>query len=746
MSATKAKRFLSRPLLHALVGAVQLVCVSIMTAPRPAAAATLSFSTYLGGSGDEADDFLGGVVGVAVDTAGNVYVTGTTQSADFPTTPGANRTLDGNQDVFVTKFSPTGSIVYSTYVGGPCNDIARDIAVDAAGNAYITGRANAGVCLSGPEPGVLVAKLGPTGDLVYSLVFGGSLADSSIGQGIKVDAAGQAYVTGLAASSSGDFPTTPGAFRTTPCDDVWYTADVFVTKINAAGTGFVYSTYLCGTGGDSANGIAIDAAGNAYVAGSTTSRDFPVANALQPSLRSVDGGNGFVAKLSADGAYLVYSTYLGGSADDSIGGIAVDGAGNVYVTGETTSTDFPTTPGVLQEQAGYRLCVPIGPCTDAFVSKIDPSGSALVYSTYLFGELDDSGSRIEVDAGGNAYVVGTTGSEFFPILAPFQPAMGGVFDAFVAKLAADGRGLAYSSFLGGSRSARSLITGWNEGESIALDATGTAYVTGFTQADDFPTTPGAFQQHLGGGGCDSIGLACRDAFVARIDPGGPGVVPAISLRVTPTEAAPGSTLTATWAGIPAATADDVLDLFPLGSWAGAYDAVASWPTGGAAGGTLPLALPLGLASGTYELRLLSPDPNNFNQPTVIARSEPIRMGGSTATQPPVTTTTTTASTTTTTLPCTTARCLLEAGVASPACAGQGVPSSVITKFGKATTLIEGADTSAAKQAQRSLRRARKLLRSAAATTRHAAGGKKPKISSECATVLKASVDQVLSVM
>src|SRR5262249_61655915 len=179
-------------------------------------------------------------------------------------------------------------------------------------------------------------------------------------------------------------------------------------------------------------------------------------------LGSIDGGKGFVAKLTADGAHLVYSTYLGGSADDSIGGIALDGAGNVYGTGETTSTDFPTTPGVLQEQAGYRLCVPIGPCTDAFVSKIDPSGSALVYSTYLFGELDDSGSRIEVDAGGNAYVVGTTGSEFFPILAPFQPAMAGVFDAFVAKLSADGRGLAYSSVLGGSRSGRRLLTRRNE--------------------------------------------------------------------------------------------------------------------------------------------------------------------------------------------------------------------------------------------------------------------------------------------
>jgi hypothetical protein len=144
--------------------------------------------------------------------------------------------------------------------------------------------------------------------------------------------------------------------------------------------------------------------------------------------------------------------------------------------------------------------------------------------------------------------------------------------------------------------------------------------------------------------------------------------------------------------------------------------------------------------------VLSPDPNNFNQPAVVARSAPIRVGGSTATQPPVTTTTTTASTTTTTLPCTTARCLLGAVVASPACAGQALPSSVITKFGKATTLIENTDTSAAKQAERARRRARKFLRSAAATTHRAAGGKKPKISSECATMLKAAVDQVLSVM
>jgi hypothetical protein len=503
----------------------------------------------------------------------------------------------------------------------------------------------------------------------------------------------------------------------------------------------VYSTYLCGTGNDSPNGIAIDPAGNAYVAGSTTSPDFPIVNALQPSLLSADGANGFVSKLSPDGSRLVYSTYLGGSAGDDIGGIALDGDGNVYVTGETTSTDFPTTPGVLQEQPGYRPCVPIGPCTDAFVTKVAAGGSALVYSTYLYGELDDAGNAIAVDAAGSAYVIGTTGSQFFPILDPFQPARGGVFDAFVAKLTPDARGLVYSSYLGGSRSARSLITGWNEGTAIAVDAAGGAYVAGFTQADDFPTTAGAFQNHLGGGGCDSIGLACRDAFVARITPGGAGVVPDISLGVTPADASPGGPLSATWAGIPAPTASDVLSLYLLGSGelniAPDRPPLASWPTGGAAGGTLVLTLPPALPPGTYELRLLNPDPNSYNQLTAIARSEPIRVGGSATSQP---------TTTTTTLPCASARCTLDSSVASPACAGHAVPSSVTTRFDLATNLIEDTGTSPAKQGRRLLKRATKVLRSARATAKRAASGRRRKISSECATVLEDAVERVLSTL
>lgn len=665
---------------------------SAASAPPVLDQPALFFSTYLGGSDDEADWLYGDVVGIAVDAAGNTYVTGTTHSADFPVT--GNQTLNGNQDVFVTKLSPAGDVVYSTHVGGPCDDIGRDIAVDAAGNAYVTGRANAGFCPQGVEPGVLVAKLGPTGSLVYSFVFGGTFADSSIGEGIAVDAAGNAYVTGPANSDSRDFPTTPGAFRTVSCDDVWHGADGFVAKVDPSGTALVYATYLCGTGDDDPRDIAIDAAGNAYVAGSTSSADFPTANALEPTYHSAsDGRTGFVAKLSPDGARLVYSTYFGGSAWDAIGGLALDAQTNVYVTGSTTSVDFPTTPGVLQAEPGYRLCVPSGPCSDAFVAKLDPSGAAIVYSTYLFGELDDAGSAIAVDGAGNAYVVGTTHSRYFPLRDAFQTTGGDTFDAFIAELNADGTRLVYGSYLGGNVST-SLLQGWDEGYAVAVDAAGDAFVAGTTQSNDFPTTPGAFQPALGGGGCDAIGLACRDAFVTRITRSGAAVTPLISLTAAPIDVAVDGTITATWAGIPAPGADDELALFPLGSWAGHYDAVATWSTGARAAASQVLSLPAELPPGTYELRLLTPDPDYFFQPTVVARTEPIRVSTmpptsttttrpSTTTVPPTTTTHTTTSTTsssTTSKPTTTIR---------PSSTSSSIPPTTTSTTPPSTTPCEG---------------------------------------------------------
>jgi hypothetical protein len=553
--------------------------------------------------------------------AGNIYLTGTTQSTDFPTTAGAY-VSDGSADLFVTKLSPEGAVIYSTYLGGSCEDYGRAIAVDGAGNAYVTGQMNGGgTCWN--TPGVLIAKLDPYGGLVYATRMGGSLVDSSYGTGIAVDAEGHAYVTGAALTS--DFPTTPGAYRTAACPNVYpFAGDVFVAKLSVDGRALVYSTLLCGQGDDAPAGIVIDAAGNAYVAGTTGSSDFPLVNPIE---RTRGGGalglSGFVSKLNADGSRLLYSTYLGGSESAIINGIALDAWGSVYVTGETNSVDFPTTPGVIQERAGKRHCY--AGCTDAFISKIAPSGSALVYSTYLYGELDDAGHAIAVDAAGNAYVVGTTVSRLFPIVNAFQSSNRGLDDAFVVKLNADATRLLYSSYLGGSRSGNSPSTGGDSGTDIVIDDAGNAYVAGYTLSYDLPTTPDAFQPTLGGGVCDYFGGACGDAFLAKIGADGPGVTPAISLTVDRADAAPGGVVGVAWAGNPTPTASDYLRLLALGSAGDEYnDPLIYWWTPNAAAGELLLLLPTDLPVGSYELRLMSPN-GDLGLTGPIARSEPIRI-------------------------------------------------------------------------------------------------------------------------
>jgi len=468
----------------------------------------LFYSTYLGGSGDDFEDSSGPIV---VDVSGNAYVTGITASTDFPVTSGAFQTGfgGGSSDAFVTKLNPTGSgLVYSTYLGGNGNtgdDAGHAIAVDAVGNAYVTGETNSTNFPTTPGAfqttfggGLIdgfVTKLNPTGSgLVYSTYLGGS--GTELGLGAAVDVAGNAFITGQ--TSSPDFPTTSGAFQTAFAGGCGAVAggptDAFVTKLNVTGSGLVYSTYLGGSCDDFGEAVALDVGGNAFVTGRTSPSNFPVTSGAFQTGFGGGSSDAFVTKLNSNGSALLYSTYLGGNGGDDGLRIVLDSSDNAFVTGVTSSTNFPTTPGVFQSISGGG--------NDAFVTKLSLLGNALVYSTYLGGSGDDDGIDIAVDVSGNAYVTGETNSTNFPTLNAVQSAIGGGYDAFVTKVNPLGAGLVYSTYLGGSAS--------DGGFGIALDLlpNPNAYVTGRTSSTNFPTTSGAFQVMFGGGS--------RDAFVTKI--------------------------------------------------------------------------------------------------------------------------------------------------------------------------------------------------------------------------------------
>jgi hypothetical protein len=448
---------------------------------------TLFFSTYLGGSGEDQG------FGIAVDASGNAYVTGQTASANFPTTGGvAQPSFQGMTDAFIAKLNSTGSaLVYSTYLGGSGDDVARGIAVDSSGNAYATGSTTSsdfpttagafktvlGVALDN----AFVTKVNATGSLVYSTYLGGANTDKAFA--IAVDAGGHAYVTGKA--SSPDFPTTPGVFEPIMLGSG---GSAFVTKLNPTGSGLVYSTFLSAVAHISVGfGIGVDPSGNAYVTGISASAGYPTtAGAFQTTFGG-GGNDAFVTKLNPTGSSLVYSTFLGGNASDNVHGLAVDASGTAYVTGATNSPNFPTTSGAFQ--------LAINGGGDAFVTKLNAAGSALVYSTYLGGSEGDDGVSIAVDTSGNAFVTGTTVSLNFPTTAGALQAFGGAVDAFVAVLDSAGSGLTYSTFLGGS--------GSEEGRGIAIDTFANAYVTGRTDSANFPITTGSFQTTFAGGPADA---------------------------------------------------------------------------------------------------------------------------------------------------------------------------------------------------------------------------------------------------
>jgi len=533
---------------------------------------TLSYSTYLGGSTEDAG------TAIAVDAADSIYVVGFTADADFPVTTGAFQTTNAvdNSVAFVAKLNAAGSaLVYATYLGGTASnshvsgDDAFGIAVDGAGSAYICGETyssdfpvttgafqtqNKG--FANDAQNAFISKLSPDGTaLSYSTYLGGSgLAistdDVDFFEGdsplrMTVDTAGSAYVVGTAYST--DFPTTTGAYQLSNKAAANFASNAFVAKVSPNGSSLVYSTYLGGSGvnpsslpnddgegrGDAGYGIAVDAAGEAYLSGYTFSANFPVtANSYQQVNHGTANlaANAFVSKLNATGTGLAGSTYLGGTGrtisgngdldvfdngDDGIG-VALDASGDAYVIGVTSSTDFPTSTGAYQTTNKAATNV----ASNIFVSKLDPTLSTLMYSTYIGGSgiagtagdsgVGDFGTGIAIDTAGNAYITGATESRDFPVTSDaFQsgPRSAQIVDSgFFTEVNSNGSGLQYSTYLGGSGAGAYGGTEYSyfEGDffyDIALDGSANAYLTGYAYSYDFPVTKNGLQtvNNAGGG-------------------------------------------------------------------------------------------------------------------------------------------------------------------------------------------------------------------------------------------------------
>lgn len=468
--------------------------------------AVLIYCGFIGGSGYDAGE------DIAVDLAGNAYITGDTDSSQstFPDRGGPDRTYNGDSDAFVAKLSPRGALVYAGYIGGSRFDIGRGVAVDWAGQAYVTGwtfsnehqgkfPVEVGPDLSYDDSSdpdnadAFIVKVDALGtDLVYAGYIGG--AGTDIGFDVEVDSCGNAYVTGSTSSDASTFPAQVG-----PYVEHNGGLDAFVAKVDASGAHLVYAGYIGGDEQDEGFSIAVDRAGAAYVTGWTFSDEDSFPALVGPDLTqnddddpSVTHGDAFVAKVNPAGTGLEYAGYIGGARYDVGQGIDVDLAGSAYVSGNTSSGGtFPVKIGPDLTYNGFE---------DAFVAKVSPSGDELVYAGYVGGASVDGSTGIAVDLGGNAYLTGATLSSDFPTTGGPDLSHNGGYDAFVTKVHASGASLVYSGYIGGSSD--------DAGRDIAVHWLGDAFVVGFTSSTEatFPAVGGPDLTHNGG----------TDAFVARI--------------------------------------------------------------------------------------------------------------------------------------------------------------------------------------------------------------------------------------
>jgi len=456
-----------------------------------------------------AGSYIGGpsfdyAYGIALDSAGSVYITGYTYSpSGFPLVAGPQlRFGGGDVDAYVAKIDPaTSRLVYCGFIGGAGKDFAYDIAVDETGNAYVVGYTGSTEAsfpvLKGPDLAAngrldaFVAKINPAGTgLDYCGFIGG--AHDDYGRGVAVDAQGRAYVTGYTLSNAATFPVKLG-----PSLAASGNHEAFVARVSASGEGLEYCGFISGPGEDYAYDIAVDDEGAAYIAGSTDSTEtfFPVVTG--PDLSSNGGVDAFVAKVSPSGESLLYCGFIGGKEEDVATAIALDSSKCAYVTGYTASDEnsFPLAFGPdLTYNGGFY---------DAFVAKVWSSGSFLSYSGFIGGVGYDVGNGISVDQWGCAYVTGFTSSnpDSFPVKEGPDLAFHGSFDAFLAKVGQGGTKLDSCGYLGGS--------GADFGEDVVVEkgGSGIIYLTGSTYSSDvdfssslLPSSP--FQGK-------------RDAFLAR---------------------------------------------------------------------------------------------------------------------------------------------------------------------------------------------------------------------------------------
>jgi uncharacterized protein (TIGR03437 family) len=450
----------------------------------------VTFSTYLGGTSVDIVNSL------QVDAENNIYVAGTTISADFLTTAGSYReTSSGSADSFVTKFSPAGTVIYSTYVGGVGDDVTTALSLDSAGNAIVVGYTRSqnfptvgaiqpvNKAVLGSNDG-FIYKLNSAGSgLIFSTYYGGSNDDFLFG--VTTDLTGNIYTAGL--TNSTDFPVSVNAFQKT----LKGSSNLTVTKLNSVGSSAAYSTYVGGTGNDSAASIVVDTAGNAYVTGATTSPDFPITAGAFQSIQKASTTSPFDAfalKLNPTGQALVYSTFLNGTGDERGTALAVDISGNLYIAGRTTSANFPTTPGSFQTVYSSTQ--------DGFVTKLNPTGTAPIYSTFVGGNGLDVIASMKLDNAGQVYFGGATTSRDFPMVSPVQPVPGGGVDGFFGQLNAAGSALLLSTYFGGR--------GTDEINAIAVDSAGSIIIGGDTSSRDLAALSNSNQRNFGGGALDGF--------------------------------------------------------------------------------------------------------------------------------------------------------------------------------------------------------------------------------------------------